>query len=127
MTPAATHRPAPAAAVASHDDEEGEFQVERSSDPATLYGRLAALPGRRSERDAVLAAVWFLTKGKSEVTGDEVERQFHAHQVFRDVKVVPHLLKHVHRTKMLEAGTNPKAVRLTTKGTSYVRSRLVLD
>jgi hypothetical protein len=123
-------RPAPQAAPQHYSAEEDEpetVRVEPSSDPATLYARLQALPGRRSERDAVLAAMWFVTKGEREATGDEVERHFDALHVFPDVKVVPHLLKHVHRTKMLELGANPKAVRLSKKGVAYVRGRLVAN
>ena len=122
-TPHPTHDDGQQGAV--HDDDDAGIQIERSSHAPTLYSRLAALHGRRSERDAVLAAVWFLTKGEGEATGDEVERHFLSHGVFQDVKVVPHLLKHVHRTKMLEPGRNPKAVRLTGKGATYVHSRLV--
>ena len=72
-----------------------------------------------------MAAVWFLTKGERETNGDEVERHFEALNVFPDLKVVPHLLKHVHRTKLLETGSNPKAVKMTKKGLTSVRGRLV--
>jgi hypothetical protein len=112
---------------ADDGDDEETVRVEPSSDPATLYSRLAALPGRRSERDAVLAAVWFLTKGDRETTADEVEGHFQTLKVFGDVKVVPLLLKHVHRTKMLESGSQPRAVKLSRKGVSHVRERLVRD
>lgn len=121
----------PVRAPAEHysaEEEEGIDvpQVEPSSDPATLYARLAAMPGRRSERDAVLAAVWFLTRGESETTADDVEAHFQTLRVFPDVKVVPLVLKHIHRTKTLEPGTTgPKAVRLSKKGLSSVRGRLV--
>ena len=112
---------------AEEDEADDTIRVEPSSDPATLYARLAAIPGRRSEREAVLAAVWFVTKGERETTGDEVERHFGTLHAFEDIKVVPHLLKHVHRTKMLEQGTNPRAVRLTKKGVAHVRDELVGD
>ena len=73
-----------------------------------------------------LAAVWFLTKGEREASADEVEAHFGALHVFPDVKVVPHLLKHIHRTKMLEQGAGgPKAVRFSKKGLASVRGRLV--
>jgi hypothetical protein len=109
----------------AEEDEGDAVRVEPSSDPATLYGRLAALPGRRSERDAVLAAVWFLGKGEKEVVGEEVERHLEGLRAFPDVKVVPHLLKHVHRTKMLEFGSSQKAVKLSKKGLDYVRGKLI--
>jgi hypothetical protein len=109
----------------AEEDESDAIRVEPSSDPATLYGRLAALPGRRSERDAVLAAVWFLSKGEKEVLGEEVERHLEGFRAFPDAKVVPHLLKHVHRTKMLEFGSSQKAVRLSKKGIAYARGKLV--
>jgi len=128
--PPRRHEPAQAAPQSYYSAEEDEgdgVRVEPSSDPATLYGRLAALPGRRSERDAVLAAVWFLTKGTAETTGDDVERHLATFRAFPDVKVVPHLLKHVHRTKTLEFGTTPKAVRLSKKGLAYVAGRLIPD
>jgi hypothetical protein len=111
----------------AEEDEGDAVRIERSSDPATLYGRLAALPGRRSARDAVLAAVWFLTKGEKETIGDDVERHLESLRAFPDVKVVPHLLKHVHRTKLLEFGSSQKAVKLSKKGLAYVRGRLVGD
>jgi len=110
---------------AEEDDADAGPRVEPSADPATLYGRLAALPGRRSERDAVLASVWFLTKGESETTADEVERHLVGFRAFPDVKVPPHLMKHVHRTKMLEFGASPKTVKLSKKGLGYVKGRLV--
>jgi hypothetical protein len=112
------------------DDEDDDADVHRvapSSDPATLYGRLAALPGRRSERDAVLAAAWFLTKGETETSPEQIERHLHAFDVFHGVKVVPHVLKHVSRTKLLETGSQPRTVRVSRKGVAYARSRLVED
>jgi hypothetical protein len=120
-------QPSPQSYHSAEEDDGDGVRVEPSSDPATLYGRLAALPGRRSERDAVLAAVWFLTKGETETTGDDVERHFATFRAFPDVKVVPHLLKHVHRTKMLEFGSTTKTVRLSKKGLAYVVGRLVPD
>ncbi len=116
---------APQDYYSAEEDEGDSVRVEPSSDPATLYGRLAALPGRRSERDAVLAAMWFLTKGEREATGDEVEHNLETFRAFPDVKVLPHLLKHVHRTKMLEFGSSQRAVRLSKKGLAYVHARLV--
>src|SRR5262245_13675566 len=119
-------RAAATAYVAPEDDEEPEApRVETSSDPATLYGRLAALPGRRSERDAVLAAAWFLTKGGGETNPDAIEHHFQSLGVFADVKVVPHVLKHVNRTKLLEAGSQARSVRLSQKGVAYARTRLI--
>jgi hypothetical protein len=109
----------------SGDDDNDAVQVEPSADPATLYSRLADIPGRRSERDGVLAAVWFLTRGERETSADEVEAHFASLSAFPDVKVVPLLLKHVHRTKTLEQGASPKSVRLTAKGITTVRGRLV--
>ena len=106
-------------------DESDAIRVEPSADPATLYARLAAIPGRRSERDAVLAAVWFLTHGEREATADDVESHFDSLGVFPDLKVVPSLLKHVHRTKMFEQGSTPKSVRFSKKGIAGVRGRLV--
>lgn len=121
--------PAPAEHYSAEEEEGADLpQVEPSSDPATLYARLAAIPGRRSERDAVLAAVWFLTRGESETTADDVEAHFQTLRVFPDVKVVPLVLKHIHRTKTLEPGAGgPKAVRLSRKGLASVRGRLVPD
>src|SRR5262245_18097205 len=127
--PAQPARPAAAPQPPQHfssgEDETDAVHVEPSSDPATLYSRLADIPGRRSERDGVLAAVWFLTRGERETSADEVEAHFASLQAFPDVKVVPLLLKHVHRTKTLEQGSSPKAVRLTAKGITAVRGRLV--
>jgi len=118
-------RAAPPQHYSAEEDESDVVQVEPSADPATLYARLAAIPGRRSERDAVLAAVWFLTKGEHETTADDVEAHFQVLRVFPDIKVTPHLLKHIHRTKMLEQGASAKAVRLAKKGLASVRGRLV--
>jgi hypothetical protein len=118
-------RKAPPQHYSAEEEEADTVEVEPSADPATLYARLGAIPGRRSERDAVLAAVWFLTKGEQETTADDVEAHFQVLRVFPDIKVTPHLLKHVHRTKMLEQGSGPKAVRLSAKGLASVRGRLV--
>jgi hypothetical protein len=118
-------RNAPPQHYSAEEDESDVVQVEPSSDPATLYARLAAIPGRRSERDAVLAAVWFLSKGERETTADDVEAHFQVLRVFPDIKVTPHLLKHIHRTKMLEQGSSAKAVKLSKKGLASVRGRLV--
>jgi hypothetical protein len=127
--PAQTPRPAAAPQPPQHfssdDDDTAAAQVEPSADPATLYSRLSEIPGRRSERDGVLAAVWFLTRGERETSANEVEEHFASLQAFPDVKVVPLLLKHVHRTKTLEQGSSPKSVRLTAKGITAVRGRLV--
>ena len=117
--------PQPVQHYSSGEDENDAVQVEPSADPATLYTRLSEIPGRRSERDGVLAAVWFLTRGERETSADEVEAHFASLSAFPDVKVVPLLLKHVHRTKTLEQGSTPKAVRLTAKGITAVRGRLV--
>jgi hypothetical protein len=125
--PQAPHAAPPSQTVQhfSSEDDNDAVQVEPSADPATLYSRLAEIPGRRSERDGVLAAVWFLTRGERETSADEVEAHFASLSAFPDVKVVPLLLKHVHRTKTLEQGSSPKAVRLTAKGITTVRGRLV--
>lgn len=129
--PPKPQRPAPQSPQPQHeggaDEEDEPARIEPSNDPATLYARLAAIPGRRSEREAVLAAAWFLTKGERDTNSDEVEKHFLSHAAFPDVKVVPLLLKHVHRTKMLETGTNPRAVRLSKKGVAHVRQRLIAN
>lgn len=117
--------PQPPQHYSSGEDEGDAVQVEPSADPATLYSRLSDIPGRRAERDGVLAAVWFLTRGERETSADEVEAHFASLSAFPDVKVVPLLLKHVHRTKTLEQGSSPKSVRLTPKGITAVRGRLV--
>jgi hypothetical protein len=91
-----------------------------------LYRRLATLGGRRGEKDAVIAAVWFVSGGRSrDVTPDEVERHLRSFGLPADIKVRPHLLKHVSRTKLLDAGEGQGAVRLNSKGMKYVKQRLV--
>lgn len=100
--------------------------VEASSDPAVLYRRLAAIGGRRGEKDAVIAAVWFVSGGRSrDVTAEDVERHLRSHGLPAEIKVRPHLLKHVSRTKLLDAGSDQGAVRLNNKGLKYVKQRLV--
>ncbi len=99
--------------------------LEPSSDATVLYRRLAAL-GRRGEKDAVLAAVWFVAGGSnSDVTSGDVERHLRAHGVPADVKVKPNLAKHVGRTKMLDPGSTDGTVRLSPKGLRYVRGRMI--
>jgi hypothetical protein len=100
---------------------EPTIAVEPSADPRTLYDRLANVESRRGERDAVLAAIWFLGKGEGDVSPEDVERHLREHDGPPDVKVRPVMLKHVTRTKLLEQGTTPGTVRLTAKGVAQVR------
>lgn len=100
---------------------EPTLAVEPSSDPRTLYDRLSTLESRRGERDAVLAAIWFLGRGEKDVAPEEVERHLRDHGGPPDVKVRPVMLKHVTRTKLLEQGGTPGTVRLTPKGAAQAR------
>ena len=99
-------------------------RIERTDDPSELYRRLSAVPGRRSEKDAVLAAVWFVSGGEGDVTVDEIERHLSRHGG-PPLKVRPHLQKHVTRTKMLEPGPGPGVFRISRKGSRYVQDSLV--
>ena len=100
---------------------EPEARVEASADADTLYSRLATLDSRRAEKDAVIAAVWFVGRGEREVHEKEVEAHFAAHGGPPDVKVRPLFLKHISRSKLLEAGTQTGLVRLSAKGREHVR------
>jgi hypothetical protein len=88
----------------------------------TVYAQLAEIGGRRGEKDAVLVAVWEHDGMRRDVGFDEVARTVHALDAFRDVRVKPHLLKHVNRSRMLDAGNRRESVRLTAKGRRYVES-----
>ncbi len=129
QVPAPTPNRPPADEQGERDEgtepEQETLAIEASSDPATLYARLTALGGRRSEKEAVLAAVWFLTRGERDTTAEEVERHLAGFGVFAGIKVVPHLLKHVSRTRMLEQGALSRTVRLTEKGVAHAKRRLV--
>ncbi|MCE9638022.1 MAG: hypothetical protein K8T90_20160 [Planctomycetes bacterium] len=98
-----------------------EARVAPSMDPTELYGRLGAVDSRGAEKDAVIAAVWFIGKGEREVHEKEVEAHFAAHGGPPDVKVRPVFLKHISRSKLLEAGTQTGLVRLSAKGREHVR------
>ena len=100
---------------------EPTLAVEPSGDPRTLYDRLSNVESRRGERDAVLAAIWFLGRGEKDVAPEEVERHLRDHGGPTDVKVRPVMLKHVTRTKLLEQGGTPGTVRLTQKGAAQAR------
>jgi hypothetical protein len=100
---------------------EPEARVEASSDPKVLYERLGALGSRRSEKDAVLAAVWFVGKGEKEVHEKEIEAHFAEHGGPTDVNVRPVALKHINRTKLLEQGSAVGLVRLSAKGREQIR------
>ena len=100
---------------------EPTLAVEPSGDPRTLYDRLANVESRRGERDAVLAAIWFLGRGEGDVSPEDVERHLRENDGPPDVKVRPVMLKHVTRTKLLEQGGTPGTVRLTPKGVAQVR------
>jgi len=99
--------------------------IERTGDPAELYARLGEIPGRRSEKDGVLAAVWFVSKGERDVTPEEVEQHLRDHGGPPTVKVRPLLQKHVNRSKMLDAGANPGTFKMNRKGAHYVIDHLV--
>ena len=121
------------AAVEEHDDRsdtppwrrrggpEPEIRIEASNDPKVLYDRLLALGSRRSEKDAVLAAVWFVGRDDREVHEREVDQHLKEHGAFDDIKVRPAVAKHITRTKLLEAGTQPGFVRLSRKGREQIR------
>jgi len=100
---------------------EPEARVEASSDPKVLYERLGALGSRRSEKDAVLAAVWFVGKGEKEVHEKEIDAHFAENGGPCDVNVRPVTLKHINRTKLLEQGTAVGLVRLSAKGREQIR------
>ena len=114
-------RPNPAAPWRRRGGPEPEARIEPSTDPAEVYSRLEALGSRRAEKDAVLAAVWFVGGGEREVHEKEITAHFEAHGGPVDAKVRPQLLKHINRTKLLEQGTKTGLVRLTGKGREHVR------
>jgi hypothetical protein len=118
------HEPEPRTWQRRHGALEPVLAVEPSSDPSTLYSRLATLESRRGERDATLAAVWFLGKGERDVGIDAVEKHLREHGFDGDVKVRPVLHKHVTRTKLVEFGASPNTVRLSPKG--VVQARMLI-
>lgn len=122
-TPARTPaRPAPTKPASTRTTRSRPAAVAPATpdDPGGLFERLAAQPGRRSEKDTVLASVWLLGGGERAVEADDVEAHVEEHSPLEDVKVRPHLHKHVRKTKLLEE-TTEAAFRLTPKGTRYVR------
>lgn len=100
---------------------EPEIRIEPSNDPDTLYDRLSTLESRRAEKDAVLAAVWFVGADQREVHEKEVEKHLAEHGGPVDLKIRPAFLKHINRTKHLEQGTAVGLVRLTRKGREQIR------
>ena len=108
--------PAPVAAAPAAPRRAESISVEQA------FLELAESGGRRAEKDAVLLAVWQVGAGQRDVGFDAVARAVHAHDAFGDVRVKPHLLKHVNRSKMLELGAERETVRLNDKGRRYVRS-----
>lgn len=100
---------------------EPEIRVEPSNDPKTLYARLDAMGSRRAEKDAVVAAVWFVGQDQREVHEREAAKHLAEHGGPTDVKIRPHFLKHITRTKLLEPGTQPGLVRLSRKGREQIR------
>lgn len=101
-------------------------QIEKTADPDELYARLGEVEGRRGEKDAVLAAVWFASDGNQRaVTAEEVEKHLAEHGWDGDVRVRPHLQKHVTRSKTLDAGEEAGTFRVNRKGTKYVLDMLV--
>lgn len=104
-----------------HGGLQPTLQVAPSSDPRVLYDRLSTIDSRRGERDAVLAAIWFLGSQGADVAPEDVERHFKEHGGPPDVKVRPVMLKHVTRTKLLEQGSAAGTVRLTPKGVAQAR------
>jgi hypothetical protein len=100
---------------------EPEIPIEPSNDPRTLYERLGALESRRAEKDAVLAAVWFVGKGERDVHEKEVAKHLEENGGPEDVKIRPHFLKHISRTKYFEPGAEPGLVRLSRKGREQIR------
>jgi len=91
-----------------------------ATDTRLLYEDLAKVGGRRAEKDAILATVWLLGGSQHDVTFDAVARHLHAIDIFREVRVKPHLLKHCSRSHMLEPGPERETVRLTKKGMRYI-------
>ena len=114
-------RPNSAAPWRRRGGPEPEARIEPSTDPAEVYSRLEELGSRRAEKDAVLAAVWFVGGGEREVHEKEITAHFEAHGGPVDAKVRPQILKHINRTKLLDQGTKPGLVRLTPKGREHVR------
>lgn len=95
--------------------------VEPAADPNVLYRRLNELDSRRAEKDAVLAAVWFVGRGQRDVSPEEVEKHLEEHGGPPDVKVRPHMQKHITRTKLMEPGEQNGWVRLSAKGRAQIR------
>ncbi len=81
---------------------------------------LAEAGGRRAEKDAVLVAVWGHGGSRGDVAFRDVATTLHAHDDFRDVRVKPHLLKHISRSRMLAPGELRETAHLTDKGRRYV-------
>jgi hypothetical protein len=100
-------------------------QIEKTANPDELYARLGEVDGRRGEKDAVLAAVWFASEGTRSVTAEDVEKHLDEHGWDQEVRVRPHLQKHVTRSKLLDAGEEAGTFRMNRKGTSYVLEMLV--
>jgi hypothetical protein len=116
--PVEVDRPAPSAPEPQADPPPSPPDLDADS----LFEHLAGIGGRRSEKDAVLVAVWEHDGVRRDVGFDEVARSVHGRGAFRDVRVKPHLLKHVNRSRMLDTGSRRETVRLTSKGRRYVES-----
>lgn len=99
--------------------------IEPTSDPRELYRRLVESGGRRGEKDAIVAAVWFVGGSDGDATPEEVQQHLVKHGAFADARVKPVMLKHVSRTRLLEKTERKGALKLTEKGRKYVRERLV--
>lgn len=100
---------------------EPTIPVEPTADPNVLYARLSEVDSRRAEKDAVLAAVWFVGRGQRDVSPEEVEKHLREHGGPADVKVRPHMQKHITRTKLMEPGEQNGWVRLSAKGRAQIR------
>ncbi len=100
---------------------EPTIPVEPAADPDVLYRRLGEVDSRRAEKDAVLAAVWFVGRGQRDVSPEEVEKHLREHGGPADVKVRPHMQKHITRTKLMEPGEQNGWVRLSAKGRAQIR------
>lgn len=92
--------------------------VAPPAEPGALLERLAGQSGRRAERDTVLAAVWCLGGAAAVVHSDAVTEFVETRSPLSEVKVRPHLLKHVSKTKLLTT-EDEHAFTLTTKGRRY--------
>ena len=99
---------------------EGVTPQGPATDARLLYEDLAKAGGRRAEKDAVLATVWLLGGSQHDVSFNAVARHVNSVDVFREVRVKPHLLKHCSRSRMLEPGPERETVRLTKKGMRYI-------